>query len=68
MENNVQPGTDVLAGKFLHPTTGAVEDTDTTGSGTAVAKDSIKFTYFIHHQRFEIIIVNFFNSTFVDSI
>ena len=61
MENNVQPGTDVLAGKFLHPTTGAVEDTDTTGTGTAVTKDSIKFTYFIHHQRFEIIIVSFFN-------
>jgi len=42
---------DVLAGKFLHPTTGAVEDTN-SGSSTAVTKDSIKFTYFIHHQRF----------------
>ena len=42
---------DVLAGKFLNQYTGAVEDTASAGS-TAVTKDSIKFTYFIHHQRF----------------
>ena len=42
---------DVLKGKWLHPTTGAVLDASITDA-TEVTKDSIKFTYFIHHQRF----------------
>ena len=60
IEHDKQPGEDVLAGKWLHPTTGAVEDSN-SGSSTQVTKDSIKYTYFIRQQRFDF---SFFSKQF----
>ena len=53
----VEPGREVEEGKYFHPKTLEIlnsrdEAGDDAANTIAILRDSIAYTYYIHHQRF----------------